>query len=204
MNILLLDEQTLFRAGMRLILSELDGGPHQIGEAASFDEGLELLSNTPEANLILTELILPGMHGFTSLQHLCDAAKNIKVVVVSSTYDAHSVHGALQTSIAGFLPKIFDAQEFLYALWLINNGQRYVPWHLMAREKPVLVQNIPLSERQYEVLKLLRKGYTNPDIAKDLHLADSTVKFYVNIIFKATHAKTRVEAVQYATVNGWF
>ncbi|MDX8377587.1 MAG: response regulator transcription factor [Mariprofundales bacterium] len=204
MNILLLDEQTLFRAGMRLILSELDEGPHQIGEASNFDEGIELLSNTPEANLILTDLILPGMHGFNSLQNLCDIAENIKVVVVSAIYDAQSVHGALQTSIAGFLPKVFDVQEFLYALWLINNGQRYVPWHLMAREKHVSVQNIPLSERQYEVLKLMRKGTSNPDIAKDLHLADSTVKFYVSIILKATHAKNRIEAVQYAIANGWF
>src|SRR5262245_47571063 len=202
MRILICDDHAVFRAGLGLVLRELDASV-TILDASSAAETLRLVEEDPDLDLLLMDLEMPGMNGLAALGTLRVRAPTIPVVIVSASERQEDVRAALEGGAAGFIPKSSSAPVLLAALRLILSGGVYVPPLVLAatpagsatpaadrrRERAA-----GLTPRQLEVLRLLAAGRTNREICETLGIAEGTVKAHIATILEALDVSNRTEA----------
>ncbi len=207
MNVLIVDDHALFRHGLSLTLSELFDKP-LITEAGSADEAIELVSGKKRFDLVLFDLVMPGMNGFEGIRFLREHLGNVPIVVVSSSEDVVDMKFAFDCGARGYVPKSSAAQLLKHALPLVLAGEMYVPAMALGRDDIVAAQPVPdqkpefpvsptakaMTPRQIEVLKLLAKGQSNKEIARNLGMLDSTVKVHVKAILQKLGVKNRTQA----------
>ena len=198
MTILLADDHALFRQGIRYILLE-----HRIAsgiflEADSLASTLDALAEQ-SVDLVLLDLLMPGMNGKASLQAVVRAGSRAPVVVISAVQDARQVEISRQSGVAGFIPKNVGSDTLASALRLILEGGSYFP-----RLTPDTAADAPavFTRRQREVLLLMADGLSNKAIARRLAIAETTVKNHVTAIFQLLGADNRVQAVNRARSMG--
>lgn len=205
MQILIIDDHSLFRDGVSLVLNQLNAQVN-ILHAADYDHAFEQLADTSVVDLVLLDLNLPGRDGFAVLDTLRRRFPLLPVVIVSASNQRKDVQRALQCGAMGYIPKESNAQVMLSALHLVLAGGIYMPPGLMHEE--VTQHAIParktcgLTDRQYEVLLLLVEGDSNKEIARQLGLAEPTIKMHVTAILKALGASNRTQAVRKAEQLG--
>jgi DNA-binding NarL/FixJ family response regulator len=213
MKILLIDDHTLFRDGMRLLLRRLDEGI-SIMEAGSCQDGLNLAEAAEDLDLVLLDLGLPDMPGAEGLRVLRERRPDIPVVVLSATEDRQTVMQALELGAMGFIPKSSSTEVLLSALRLVLAKGVYIPPSVLAapsagtngpssgRFGPAVLRtsvskpsDLGLTERQTDVLALLVQGKPNKIICRELGLAEATVKAHVTAVLKALNVTNRTQAV---------
>ena len=215
MRIVIADDHSLFRDGMRHVLSALssDNTPVTVMEAGTLDEVLVLIENSPELDLVILDLSMPGMSGAESIAQVKSLARGAAIVVISASEDRQDVMGALDAGASGYIPKSVRGQVMLSALQLVMVGGTYVPTlvlgdngHGQPRANAADAANLRalLTERQIDVLRLLAEGRPNKEIARHLHLAEGTVRVHVNAVLKALSARNRTEAALAARNAGLF
>jgi DNA-binding NarL/FixJ family response regulator len=215
MRIVIADDHSLFRDGMRHVLSALSSGTSTVGveEAGTLDEVLTLIENSPELDLVILDLSMPGMNGAESIAQVKGLARGAPIVVISASEDRQDVMGALDAGAAGYIPKSVRGQVMLSALQLVMVGGTYVPTLVLEengsahpRSNAADAANLRalLTERQIDVLRLLAEGRPNKEIARHLHLAEGTVRVHVNAVLKALSARNRTEAALAARNAGLF
>lgn len=205
-TILLADDHALFRQGIKhLIADSLKGA--EVVEADAFDSALEALAKSGGAVLIVMDLRMPGMAGGTSLRALREAYPSAKLVVLSASESRSDILEALGAGVHGYIPKTAQPEDITAALKYILDGGVYVP-SLLSRsgddpllapaDKPVAAPALDLARftpRQRDVLRLLAAGKSNKEIARELDLAEGTVKIHLAAVFRALNARNRTEAV---------
>jgi len=209
---MIVDDHPLIREAMRAVLQPLDRDIVLL-EAANGLEALALADSSPDLHLILLDLALPGMDGFSALQGLREAHPAIPVVVLSASDQPAVVMQALDGGAMGFIPKTSTTQVLINALRLVLSGGVYLPPEILREHhatpeptarvaaeaarsgRPLLPRDIGLTERQAEVLSLLIQGKPNKLICRDLKLAEGTVKIHVTAILKALNVMNRTQAV---------
>ncbi|MBB4267299.1 LuxR C-terminal-related transcriptional regulator [Roseospira visakhapatnamensis] len=215
MRILIADDHELFRDGLRLVLDDLDPNL-EIVEASTFDEALARAGEPPPPDLVLMDLVMPGMAWNEGLSALKQAVGAAPVVVLTATEDRRLVLDAVRLGAAGFIPKTSSGKVMIGALRLVLSGGVYLPPALLEdREVAALQQalplqamtmtppegiarpiaSVPLTPRQREVLALLGQGQSNKEIARALGLSEGTVKLHVTAILKALKVNNRTGAV---------
>jgi DNA-binding NarL/FixJ family response regulator len=206
-NFLIVDDHALFRHGLSLTLSELFDQP-LITEAGSADEAIELISGEKHFDLVLVDLVMPGMNGFEGIRLLREHLGSVPLVVVSSSEDVADMKNAFGSGARGYIPKSSAAELLKHALPLILAGEVYVPAMALASddildtpsvgdrepELPVNQTVKAMTPRQVEVLKLLAEGQANKEIARNLGMLDSTVKVHVKAILQKLRVKNRTQA----------
>ena len=214
MKVLLVDDHTLIREALRNVLHELKG-PVTVLEAANYHQATETLRNHQDLDLILLDLGLPDRDGFDVLAELREHHPSISVVVLSALNDRDNVVKALNLGALGFIPKSARREVMLGALNLVFAGGVYIPPDILQRDdsaSPAVTPttspaassaNLGLTERQLEVLALMRLGKSNKAICRALDLAEPTVKNHVTAILKMLRAANRTEAVIRAEQLGW-
>ena len=213
-SILIVDPDTLIRAGLRSFLSKIDR-PMEIIEATSRTEAEILLSRIKSIDITFIEIQMPGIENistFTQFQHAYpDPAYVVLSVIEERTY----VHEVLKLGVRGYIPKSSSSVMIIHALRLILDGEHYVPPppSAVAIMKSKTLQDSVntvryqldkdhtkrLTLRQSEVLQQLIEGKSNKEIAHYLGLAEGTVKIHITGIFKTLNVNNRTQAVVIAT-----
>lgn len=216
MRILVADDHQLFLDGIRHILNKLDAAV-VVTEVTRAEQAIEILESGQTFDLILIDLSMPGMDGMSILQRMRERGVWLPLVVVSSEENIYTIKSALDAGALGFIPKSHSSQQMLSALNGILEGDVYIPLeiekqidNLETRRPPIEAVNnnslktSGITKRQYEVLQLLAKGYSNKQIATTLFLTEHTIKAHISALFKILHAANRTECVQNALHQGIF
>jgi DNA-binding NarL/FixJ family response regulator len=206
MKILSADDHSVFRRGLKTIVEMLDPGAELL-EAESFPTALEKLSQGGGVDLVLLDLMMPGMDAFEGLTALHNAAPNTPIVIVSMIESRKDVLRAIELGAHGFIPKAAKPGEMLEALKAVMSGQVYLPPALLltpddansarpAVQAPRVSAEERLSvltNRQREVAELLGHGLTNSQISKHLELSESTVRLHVSTILDKLNLNNRTQ-----------
>lgn len=204
---LIIDDHPLFREGLRLILARL--GNVEFVEAQSFKEAIANITEGDGLDLILADLCLPLEDGFAGIIEIRQLMPSVPVIAVSVLEDSEEIIRAIDCGAKGFIPKTSDTEVIFNAVRLVLAGGTYLPPALIAGPfRPGYRRTFAsagglsaaghpisgLTPRQRDVLALLASGKSNRDIARDLGLAEGTVKVHITAIFKALGAKNRTQA----------
>jgi DNA-binding NarL/FixJ family response regulator len=200
--LLIADDHGLYREGLATLVRD-SFGVEQVLEAATLDETIDALSPEAGVECLLIDLDMPGMHGVASLARIKERQKDVRIVVVSASDHREDVLGALAHGAHGYVWKGSDNDEIARALNSVMSGTIYVPAFLatapsevrQAEEEAPAIDLSRFTPRQAEVLTLLAKGMSNKEIARELDLAESTVKIHVAAIFRELGARNRTQAV---------
>ena len=206
MKILHLDDHNLFSEGLASILVT-----HDI-EVICMDNtksAIALLDQHQNFDLIITDLSLPGLDGFAFIQSVFQRELLLPVAVLSATEDLWLINKALTAGVAGFIPKTYNTKKIVQAIHIMLQGEVYLPTHLkksIAR-LPTTEPNDALSKklstyqltvRQLDVLKLMKKGHSNDEIATILFVSRNTIKTHAKNLFSAFKVNNRMECVRFA------
>jgi len=218
MKILVVDDHVLIREALRGVLKELKSGA-TILEASDCRQAMLFITEHPDIGLVLLDLNLPDRDGFSVLVDLRERYPAISIVVLSAQQDRGSVVKALELGALGFIPKSAQRAVMLTALELVFAGGIYIPPEILSREVPLpsqpatkrpdadvphaLPSDVGLTERQFEVLKLMMQGKSNKAICRVLGLAEQTVKNHITAILNALNVTNRTEAVIAVIKLGW-
>ncbi len=194
----------MVRTGLRTFL-ELQPDMVVVGEAATAEQALELVPLVhPE--IVLLDLVLPGMPGIAAVQRLRETHPDVKVVVLTSFAGADSVLAAVRAGVSGYLLKDVGPAELAEALRAVHAGG--VPLHPSVAATVVQSVTEPAGEaltpREGEVLRLLARGLSNRLIARELALSEKTVKAHVSAVLAKLDVADRTQAAIYAVRRGLF
>ena len=215
MNILIADDHQLIREGLRYSL-ERHFDDLTIFEAKNGSEVIDAVaSHQRNIDLILLDLYMPDVQGFSLVSTLCDCYSEIPVLLVSATNDAYLMHKALDCGASGFLTKDTENDIIIHAIRLVLAGGVYLPPSIIKNprdeekspdtkmadsgrddgsSRTLRIRNT-ITCRQQQVLSQLRSGKSNRDISASLHLSESTIKGHIAALFKLLGASNRIQAV---------
>ncbi|MBL8472134.1 MAG: response regulator transcription factor [Rhodocyclaceae bacterium] len=203
-KLLVVEDHTLVREGMLQTLRRL-GSSWYVLEAFDANSALSTLSDDPDIDLIILDLMLPGMSGFALLAHMRKNYPLVPVVVVSGLYDGASVARALRQGASGYVPKASSGEKLLDAVRVVMSGGLYSPNAEPRQRVPLVRTRTPraqsaeslygLRPAQVRVLEFLAKGKTNREIGELLGLTEGTVKVHVSAIFRALKVSTRAQVM---------
>lgn len=212
-KILLVDDHALFRSGLVYLLAGL-GQEIDVIQASSHQEAIDMCVAAP--NLVLLDYHLRGSSGnFDTLREIKQRCPATSVVVLSSEDDPAIIRGAVENGASGFIPKSSTPDTMITALKSVFSGGIYLPSMAFSAVKTDTVQpfvlkpkerELPLDEsvlsqlssRQLEVLVAAIKGKPNKVIARELDIAEGTVKAHLSIAYRVIDVRNRTEAVYLA------
>jgi two-component system nitrate/nitrite response regulator NarL len=208
-RVLVVDDHPVVRDGLATLLRQL--GPDTVVlEAGDAAEALALVSRHADLDIVVLDIVLPGLDGLEAIAEFARARPELPVIVLSSSEDAHTARRALAHGAFGFVPKSASRHTLLAAVRLVMSGEIYVPTLILgeallpaARTRVEARQaSVGLTDRQIGVLRLIAEGWTNLTIAVELGLSEKTVKAHVTAIFKAMNVVNRTQAATLAKEMG--
>jgi DNA-binding NarL/FixJ family response regulator len=222
MKFLVVDDHVLIRDALDGVLRDLQPDA-SVATAATGAEARAMLAAAPDTDLVLLDLQLPDSDGLELLADWRDEYPATAVVMLSATRDAATIRAAMAAGAAGFLSKAETRPVLIGALKLILAGGAYVPPSVLSEigsspspGRPAASvaggtgasgvpspQSLDLTARQLDVLGLMMQGRSNKLIARELNLAEATVKNHVTALLRALQVDSRTEAVIAVTNWGW-
>lgn len=201
MRVLLIDDHSLFRRGLRLMLRELM--PElDVSEVSSAEAALALADES--FDLLMLDLNMPGVHGLDALAALKQAFVGSIVVVLSGEDNPALIRDTIAAGAAGFIPKSAEPEVMHSALRLVLAKGIYLP--PQALSATTAVEQGPqlkgLSPRQLDVLRRALTGVPNKLIARELGISEGTVKSHLSAVFRVMNVRNRTEAVYSAARSG--
>jgi len=211
-NILIVDDHTLFRKGMRTML-EAEDDMRVVGEAASGREALgQARSLMPD--VILMDIGMADMNGVDATRVLHCEMPHVGIIFCTMFDDDEHVFAGLKAGGRGYILKGSDPETMLRAIRAVAHGESLLSptiAHKVLRQFSALPGEAPagraslcddLTEREREVLTLIGEGHSNKEIARELCISEKTVKNHVANIFSKLHINDRTQAVLYAIRQG--
>ncbi len=203
-RILLLDDHRLFADGLKSLLSE-PNGEIQVDLLNDAKTILNDLNSLKRYDLVLTDLQMPSMSGLVFLKAVQAQKIPLRVAVISGSKSQSDVESAIVLGACGYIPKDSSSEQMWFAVRKLLDGDRYLPdemfaftdWVQASSSKPLAGKPM-LSERQLEVLRLMRDGLSNPDIANVLGVSRSAVKRHIERAFKTLEVNNRTSCVREA------
>lgn len=204
-KVLLVEDQTLMRQGLKTIL-ELESGTTVVGEAADGESGVRLaLELRPD--VILMDVQLPGMSGVDATAAICAAWPAARVIILTTFDRDDYVYQGVRAGAMGFLLKDTPAENLVQTIQKVHAGEVFIQPEIASRTlrelmRPKVAPLEPLSDREREVLILIAQGLSNRDIAEKLVLSEGTIKNHVSNILNKLQAENRTHAVDIARRYG--
>ncbi len=194
LKLLVVDDHALVREGLMQTLHQLEDQVSCAG-AQDADEALRRLQ-TEDFDMLLLDLMLPGINGMAFLGVLRKRFPTLPVVILSALDDPDTVARAMRQGASGFVPKYSSSEDLLDALRQVLSGIVFLPPQLQeANGGRSLGERYGITAGQMRVLELLGQGKTNREIADLLGLTEGTVKIHVSAIFKALKVSNRGQAL---------
>jgi NarL family two-component system response regulator LiaR len=201
-RVLIVDDHPAVRRGLAAFLLVFDD-LELVGEAAGGRAALELCATT-RPDVVLMDLVMPEMDGATATQAIREAHPSTRVLALTSFQEGDLVNSALRAGAIGYLLKNVSADDLAGAIRAAHAGRATLAPEAaqvliqQSVRPPAAAPGSDLSTREREVLALMVRGLNNPDIAAELVIGRSTVKFHVSSILSKLGATTRTEAVALA------
>jgi DNA-binding NarL/FixJ family response regulator len=199
-RLVIADDHPLFRDALRLTVAQTYPEA-EIAEADSFDTLRATLDGAAETDLVLLDLNMPGMRGFSGLVFLRAEFAAVPVAIISANDEPRSVRLALELGAVGYIPKSATAAEIRAALAALLAGRTWTPMpvELRRRAEDPDAQLAPrlarLTPQQGRVLMMLSEGLANKQIAHALDVSEATVKAHVSAVLQKLGADNRTQAV---------
>jgi DNA-binding NarL/FixJ family response regulator len=194
------DDHPLFRGALRAAVSgHYDGA--EIAEAGSFEEVSALLDRDSDVDLVLLDLTMPGVRGFSGLMYLRAQYPGVPVVIVSARDDPAVIRRCMDFGASGFIPKTLPVEAMRGAIASVLNGGVWTPPEVEATASAdaetaaVLARLMTLTPQQVRVLMMLSEGLLNKQIAYELGVSEATVKAHVSAILQKLGVESRTQAV---------
>ena len=199
-KILLVDDHAVVRSGLSKFLM-VNKDLKLVGEASDGAEAVQLVA-LHEPDIVLMDLMMPGMDGISATREIRQKYPKVKVIALTSFAEEDMVKGALQAGAIGYLQKNVTARELGHAIRSAHEGKMTLsPEAAQALANSTTQPQIrgeQLTERERDVLKCMADGLSNNEIAEKLSISLGTVKFHVTNIFHKLGVNSRVEAVKLA------
>jgi DNA-binding NarL/FixJ family response regulator len=211
-KILLVDDQPLFREGLRTLLS-VHPDFEIIGEAGNGEEAIRLAKSF-RPSVVLMDLQMPVLDGVAATRRLHQEQPNCRVIVLTTFDDDEMVFDGLRAGAVGYLLKDAPSEKLAEAIRVAARGETFLQPSVAAKVVAEFARltrkvvessgslNEPLSERELEILRLIAKGASNREIANALFLAEGTVKNHVTNILGKLDVRDRTQAAIKARDGG--
>jgi NarL family two-component system response regulator LiaR len=197
---MLVDDHMVVRSGLATVLAVYDD-TELVGEAGDGEEAVRLCERL-QPDVVLMDLVMPGMDGVTATRAIKERWPQIQVIALTSFKEKEYVEGALKAGASGYLLKNVSAEELVSAVRRAAVGQP----SLSPEAAQLLIQRVnapappgqDMTDREKEILALMVEGLSNIEIAERLVVSQSTVKFHVSNILSKLGVTGRTEAVALA------
>lgn len=199
-RLVIADDHPMFRDALRQAVASVVASV-QIEEAGSFEELTDLLGNNSDVDMVLLDLSMPGISGFSGLIYLRAQYPAIPVVIVSASDDLVTIRSSLEFGASGFIPKRFGVETLRDALVKVMAGDVWIPpdVDLAAAADPEMTRLrdrlVTLTPQQVRVLMMLSEGLLNKQIAYELGVSEATIKAHVSAILQKLGVESRTQAV---------
>ena len=199
-HLVIADDHPLFRGALREAVASVVAST-TVDEVGSFEELTAFLEQNGEVDLVLLDLAMPGISGFSGLIYLRAQYPEIPVVIVSASDDGATIRRSMEFGASGFIPKRFGVETLREAIGKVMNGDIWIPSDIdlsatvdpdMAKLRDRLVT---LTPQQVRVLMLLSEGLLNKQIAYELGVSEATIKAHVSAILQKLGVESRTQAV---------
>ncbi len=212
LTVLVADDHWVSRTGMRHLLLQLDEDVDLV-EAADFDEALAAVSAQTKLDLIILDLLMPGMEAFDGLSALRAEAGLTPIIVMTMIEDRRYALRAIDLGAMGYIPKTGDPDDTLKAVRQVLAGEVYLPRDLLESASPagedergLLTTRAEaeerlarLTRRQLDVFWLLGEGKSNIEIARALDISEFTARQHVSAILRKLEFTNRTQAALLAS-----
>jgi DNA-binding NarL/FixJ family response regulator len=199
-RILIADDHPLFRGALRQALAPV-AAQLEIAEAGDLNAASAHLANHPDTDLILLDLTMPGVRGFSGLIYLRAQYPGVPVIVVSGNQERSVVRRCIDFGAAGFIPKTLDVELMRQAIRQVLDGGTWTPSDVdlaapMDKDTSDIIRRMAsLTPQQVRVLMMLSEGLLNKQIAYELSVSEATVKAHVSAILQKLGVESRTQAV---------
>lgn len=199
-RLVIADDHPLFRGALREAVSGLSGRI-ETAEAGSFDEVATLLERSGEVDLVLLDLAMPGVRGFSGLMYLRAQYPSVPVMVVSANDDPTVIRRCMDFGASGYIPKTLGVETIRGAIQCVLEGGVWTPPDVdlagsADAAATALVRRLAsLTPQQVRVLMMLSEGLLNKQIAYQLGVSEATVKAHVSAILQKLGVESRTQAV---------
>lgn len=208
-RVLLIDDHSLFRAGLEGLLERR--GINVVASIGEAERGVEAAREL-NPDIVLLDIRMPNTNGLKILAQLRELDKKTPIVMLTTSREDTDIAEALQSGANGYLLKDMEPEDLISALQSIMKGETVVAQELTATLARVVQGNIQhrqdedklseLTPREREILTLIAEGGSNKVIARNLGITDGTVKLHVKSILRKLNVHSRVEAAVIAVEHG--
>lgn len=205
-TVLLADDQTLFREGLKDLLED-EKGIKVVGEAKTGPEAVDMVRRL-KPDVVLMDIKIPEMDGISATKVIREKFPQTNVIILSSYEDEAHITEAVSAGANGYLSKMLPASELVNALKTFTSESVMIPQPIMNKLINGLRQGSSkdypeaLTNTEMKIMALLGKGKSNKEIAKELGCSVKTVKNHLNSIFNKLGVTNRTEAVVKAIERG--
>lgn len=212
MEILLVEDHRLVADAMQVMLKETNPSSN-ITACYSTQHAFSLLDTGHKFDLVLTDLLMPGIDGIGLLIGLKNRDKTVPVVIISgSDTDAH-IRSAIENGASGFIIKTLPSAEMMAGLKIVTDGGTFFPERFNNLNRPSVrsenrdsaISEFPeakIGQKQLNVLQLMFDGNSNKQISQIIGITEATVKYHTSQLFKQLGVKNRTSCVREAQRRG--
>jgi len=206
-RILIADDHAVVREGLRSFI-QIKPDLEVVGEAA---DGIEVVEKARhlQPDVILLDIIMPRQDGIQAIEQLQQEGSQARILVITSFAEDDLIFPAIKAGALGYLLKDSTPQELIHAIHTVNSGESTLHPTVarklieeLNREPELPLTEEPLTERELQVLRLIARGFSNREIAGQLHLSERTVGKYTSNILDKLHLANRTQAALYALRKG--
>lgn len=212
-TVVIADDQTMVRSGLRMILDAQDG-IEVVGEAADGAAAIDLVGEV-DPDVVLMDIRMPVLDGIAATKELTARGARSRILVLTTYAVDENVYDALRAGAAGFFAKTDHPHHIVGAVRSATDADRQLgPGVTELLLQRFLAAGVPrigrpeppelrlLTEREREILALIGRGRNNAEIGNELFIAEATVKTHITRIFSKLHLRDRVHAVVYCYTHG--
>ena len=203
-RVMLVDDHLMVRDGLRTFLS-LQDDLQVVAEASDGQEAIDLCPQS-QPNVVLMDILMPGMDGPTATQKIVANFPEVKVIALTSFVETELVQSALQSGAISYLLKDVRPERLAQAIRDAYQGKGMVDapaaQALVNASTQLAAPELDLTPREMEILTLMVEGATNKEIAKRLTISAGTTRFHISNILSKMGVRNRTEAVSLALHSG--
>jgi NarL family two-component system response regulator LiaR len=206
-RVLVVDDHAVVRKGIRALLAEIEH-IEVVGEARDGQEAMAQ-ANALSPDVILMDLVMPGVDGIEATRQIAADEAGPRILVLTSFAGDDKVFPAIKAGALGYLLKDSEPTDLVQAIQQVHRGEPSLQTSIAQKVLKELRRPSarpptpdPLTDREMEVLRLVAKGLSNPEIAQQLVITEATVRTHVSNILGKLHLANRVQATLYALHEG--